>query len=116
MWGKSEDPKATVPLKEGEEECVICFDAPTQIKFRPCKHGACHVCVGKLRAANIFKARAPSALRQAPGLALRPLALFHGSPSAGAMPVLLSQCKRCVLPYSIPLLQWVSAEHLLRLM
>ena len=59
VWGKAAEAKPAVPLKDGEEECVICFDAATQIKFKPCKHGACHACVDKLRAANIFKARAP---------------------------------------------------------
>lgn len=72
VWGKAAEAKPAVPLKDGEEECVICFDAATQIKFKPCKHGACHACVDKLRAANIFKARAPRPPRLPAEHAARP--------------------------------------------
>ena len=56
-WGKgATDPEEEAPqLKEGEEECVICLERAEQVTFQPCKHGACHICVDKLRAANIFK-------------------------------------------------------------
>ncbi|KAK9825899.1 hypothetical protein WJX81_003469 [Elliptochloris bilobata] len=57
-WGKGAAISYVAPLKEGEEECVICFERAVQVKFRPCKHGACFTCVDKLRAANIFKADA----------------------------------------------------------
>lgn len=61
-WGKGAAAAVNAaPLRDGDEECVICFERAVQVNFRPCKHGACHACVDKLRAANIFKAR--SALR-----------------------------------------------------
>ena len=57
-WGKGAAAAVNAaPLKDGDEECVICFERAVQVNFRPCKHGACHACVDKLRAANIFKAR-----------------------------------------------------------
>ena len=54
-WGKRSSSEAAPKLKEGEEECNICFEAAIDVKFVPCNHGACTSCVDQLRAAAVFK-------------------------------------------------------------
>lgn len=53
-WGRAR-PELDAKLKEGQEECNICFEAAIDVKFMPCKHGACTACVDSLRAAAVFK-------------------------------------------------------------
>ncbi|BDA44940.1 hypothetical protein COCOBI_06-4190 [Coccomyxa sp. Obi] len=55
VWG-SEAAISTRELKEGESACCICFNAPEEIRFSPCKHAVCQPCLDRLRQANIFKA------------------------------------------------------------
>ena len=57
-------------VKPEKEECTICMEesVSVQVRFRPCKHGACAGCVLKLRREVVFKvsaAQAPDPLRPA---------------------------------------------------
>jgi hypothetical protein len=47
-------------LKSGDRECCICYNAPEEIKFAPCKHGACRPCVEDLRRYNVLRVKVPS--------------------------------------------------------
>lgn len=53
-WGNN----ANAPTREpynGESACCICFNAPEEVRFSPCKHEVCRPCLDRLRQANIFK-------------------------------------------------------------
>lgn len=58
-WGsKAKQASDSSPqLKEGQEECNICFESAVDVRFVPCKHGSCNNCVDQLRAAAVFKVR-----------------------------------------------------------
>ena len=47
-------------VKPEKEECTICMEecVSVQVRFRPCKHGACAGCVLKLRREVVFKVSA----------------------------------------------------------
>ena len=47
-------------VKPEKSECTICMEesVSVQVRFRPCKHGACAGCVLKLRREVVFKVRA----------------------------------------------------------
>lgn len=53
--GGSTNAVAKVPLKEGDEECCVCYDAAVSVRFKPCQHKSCGDCVANLRSVNIFK-------------------------------------------------------------
>lgn len=54
VWGL-ETAATARELKEGESACCICFNAPEEIRFTPCKHAVCQPCLDRLRKTNIFK-------------------------------------------------------------
>ena len=56
-WGSKARTRVLQDLKEGQEECNICFESAVDVKFLPCKHGSCNSCVDQLRAAAVFKVR-----------------------------------------------------------
>ncbi len=46
---------ASSPLKEGEEECCICFAAAACVTLHPCRHKSCQGCLQSLRQTLIYK-------------------------------------------------------------
>ena len=55
-WGKAQQSEREPVLQKGQEECQLCCAAGVEVKFQPCKHGACIACVDNLRRVVVLKA------------------------------------------------------------
>jgi hypothetical protein len=62
VWGgllKAVDDGDDAP-EDSDNLCDICMNKTRSVWMQPCRHAACDSCVGKMRAANVFKVSAPS--------------------------------------------------------